>query len=138
MKMAFLKRRRRGIRQAKVKVADVYVVTSMIISSNDDGTGRVHKCINMYFLAKCKDGEYYELFFGKKLEKERQPKDGFLLQKFDIPYVKKAEPLKKYLKNQNKVTIDAKSLFDFITLVNAWGNLDAFLDEEDEATSKEC
>lgn len=60
------------------------------------------KLVTMYFLAKREKGEYYELFSGKKLEKEEQPKDGFLVQNFDTPYVEKAEPLKMYLKNPNK------------------------------------
>ena len=90
----------------------------------------------MYFLAKCEDGEYYELFSGKKLEKEKQPEDGFLLQTFDTPYVKKAEPLTKYLKDPNKMTIDIQSLFDFITYMNVLGSIGAF-DEEDEEDDNE-
>lgn len=136
--MAFFRRKRKGTINANAKVADVYVVTSMIISSHNDGTGCGPMCVTMYFLAKCEDGEYYELFSGKKLEKEKQPEDGFLSQTFDTPYVKKAEPLTKYLRNPNKVTIDIQSLFDFITQMNVLGKLGAFSDEEDEETSQEC
>lgn len=81
-------------------------------------------CVNMYFLAKCKDGEYYELFSGRKLENKKQPEDGFLLQTFDTPYVKESEPLSNYLKNSNQVTIDIQSLFDFITHMNVLDKLD--------------
>lgn len=136
--MAFFRRKRKGTINANVKVADVQVVTSMIISSHNDGTGGGPMCVTMYFLAKCEDGEYYELFSGKKLEKEKQPEDGFLFQTFDTPYVKKAEPLTKYLRNPNKVTIDIQSLFNFITQMNVLGKLGAFSDEEDEETSQEC
>lgn len=130
--MAFFKKKRKGTINTNVKVADVYVVTSMIISSHNDGNGFGPMCVTMYFLAKCENGEYYELFSGKKLEKEKQPEDGFLSQTFNTPYVKKAEPLNQYLRNQKKVTIDIQSLFDFITQINVLGKLGAFSDEEDE------
>lgn len=133
--MAFFKKKRKGIINANVKVADVHVVTSMIISSHNDGTGAGPKCVTMYFLAKCEDGEYYELFCGKKLEKEKEPEEGFLSQTFDIPYVKKAEPLTKYLRNPNKVKIDIQSLFNFITDMNVLSKLGVFSEEE---TSQEC
>jgi len=130
--MAFFRRKRKGTINAKVKVADVQVVTSMIISSHNDGTGGGPMCVTMYFLAKCEDGEYYELFSGKKLEEEKQPEDGFLLQTFDTIYVKKAESLKNYLSNQNIKIIDKQSLFDFITNMNVLGKLGAFSSKEDE------
>ena len=136
--MAFFSRKRKGTINANVKVADVYVVTSMIISSYNDGTVGGPMCVTMYFLAKCEGGEYYELFSGKKLEKEKQPENGILSQTLDTPYVKKAEPLTQYLRNPNKLTIDIQSLFDFITDMNVLGKLGAFSDEENEETSQEC
>ena len=135
--MAFFKRKRKGTINTNVKVADVYVVTSIIISSHNFIIGRGPMCVTMYFLAKCEDGEYYELFSGKKMEKEKQPEDGFLAHTLDTPYVEKAEPLNKYLKS-NKLTIDIESLFDFITDMNVLGKLGAFPDEEDEESSQEC
>ena len=132
--MAFFKRKRKGTINAKVKVADVFVTTSMIISSHNDGTGCGPKCVTMYFLAKCEDGEYYELFSGKKLEKEKQSENGFLFQTFDTPYVKKAEPLTNYLRKPDKVTIDIQSLFDFITNMNVLDKLGAFSDKELDET----
>ncbi len=129
--MAFKKRKRKGTVDANVKVADVYVITSMIISSYNDGTGCGHMFVTMYFLARREDGEYYELFSGKKIEKDNRPKDGFLVQNFDTPYVKKAEPLKVYLKHPNKSTIDIQCLFDFITNMNVLNTLGAFEETED-------
>jgi hypothetical protein len=111
--MAFFKRKRKGTINASVKVADVSVVTSMIISSHNDGTGGGPMCVTMYFLARHEDGEYYELFSGKKLEKESQNDSS--TKSLDTPYVLKAEPLKNYLKDEK---IDIQSLFDFITLLN--------------------
>lgn len=144
--MAFFRRKRKDninaeVKVAEVKVADVFVATSEIISSHNDGTGCGPRCVTMYFLAKCEDGEYYELFSGKKLEKEKQPEDGFLSQTFDTPYVKKTEPLSTYLRVPNKETIDIQSLFVFITHMNVLDKLGAFSEEDeedDEETSEEC
>lgn len=116
--MAFFKKNQKGTINSIVKVDDIHVITSQIISSYLDGSGGGPYCVTMYFLAKHIDNEYYELFSGKKLEKEKEPKDGVLSQSLDTPYVKKAEPLKKYLRNPNKATIDIQSLFDFITIMN--------------------
>ena len=113
--MAFKKRKRKGTVDANVKVADVYVITSMIISSYNDGTGCGHMFVTMYFLARREDGEYYELFSGKKIEKDNRPKDGFLVQNFDTP----------------KSTIDIQCLFDFITNMNVLNTLGAFEETED-------
>ena len=129
--MALNKRKRKGTVDANGKVADVYVITSMIISSYNDGTGCEPMFVTMYFLARREDGEYYELFSGKKIEKDNRPKDGFLVQNFDTPYVKKAEPLKVYLKHPNKSTIDIQCLFDFITNMNVLNTLGAFEETED-------
>ena len=111
--MLFFKRNRLGLSEQRVRVAEIFVTTSMITSSYNDGTGCGPMCVTAYFLAKCKDGEYYELFSGKKLEEEKKPKNGFVSMQFDTPYVRKTEPFKNYLRNSNMVTIDIKSLFDF-------------------------
>ena len=124
--MSFFNKRRKDTINQKVKVADVFVITSMIISSYNDGTGLGPRCVTMYFLAKSENDEWYELFSGRKLEKEKEPEDGILSQTFDTPYVEKAEPLAKYLKNPNKIMIDTQSLFDFITNMNVRGVLGAF------------
>lgn len=134
--MEFFRKKRKDTINVNLNVADVYVVTSMIISSHNDGIGHVHRSVTMYFLAKCEDGEYYELFSGKKLEKEKQPKDGFLSKAFDTPYIKKTEPLNKYLRK--KATIDIQSLFDFILQMNVLEELGFFSDEEDEENLQEC
>lgn len=127
--MSFFKRKHKESTDTMVKVADVFVTTSMIISSHNDGTGCGPMCVTMYFLAKCEDGEWHELFSGKKQETEKQPQDGFLSQTFDTPYVQKSEPLIKYMRNPNKDTIDLQSLFDFITNMNVLGQLGAFSED---------
>lgn len=135
--MAFFRKKRKGIINAKVKVADVYVVTSTIISNYTYETDVGPMYVKMYFLAKCEDGEYYELFSGKKLKKYKNPENGSSLRSFDTPYVEKAEPLSQYLTNYKKVRIDVQSLFDFITQMNVLDKLGALSDKEDEETSQE-
>lgn len=119
-----------------VNIADVLVITTEVISSYNDGAGFGPRCVTMYFLAKCENEEYYELFSGKKLEKETQSEKGFISQTFDTPYVKKAEYLTKYLRNPDKKTMDIHSLFDFITVMNVYGRLGAFSDSEEEEEEK--
>ena len=128
--MAFLKRKRKSLSPSNsiVKVDDIHVVTCQIISSHNDGRGGGPYCVTMCFLAKYIEHEYFELFSGKELESEIQPKDGVISKSFDTPYVKKVEPLRKYLRNQNKTTIDMHSLFDFITNLNVMRQLGAFED----------
>lgn len=84
-------------------------------------------------MATCEDGEYYELFSGKKLEKEADTHDGIvIIQNFDTPYVEKAEPLREYFKDDTKDKIDIQSLFDFITNMNVLGYVGAFSDDSVE------
>ena len=116
--MAFFnfKKKQKGTINSKVKVDDIYVISSLIISSYDDGTDDGPYTVTMYFLAKCINNEYYELFSGTKLEKESQNDSS--PQSLDTPYVLKAEPLKNYLTDENTNKIDIQSLFDFITRFN--------------------
>lgn len=117
--MPFFKKRRNGTISKTVKVEDVFVITAMIISSCNYDRGSGPKDVTMYFLATCNGNEYYELFSGKKLDKEEQTsEDGVSCHDFDTPYVKKAEALKNYLSNPNMITIDIQTLFTFITHIN--------------------
>ena len=54
----------------------------------------------------------------------------------NIPYIKKIDPLNKYLRK--KATIDMQSLFDFIVQMNVLGELRFFPYEEDAETLQEC
>lgn len=130
--MAFFRRKRKGTIEKNVKVSDIYVVASMIISNHNDGSGAGPMCVTMYFLAKCEAGDYYELFSGKKLEMENQSEYDFRSRTFNTPYVEKAEPLTKYLINHKKLMIDIQSLFDFITRMNVLDKLGAFSEEDDD------
>ena len=133
--MAFFRRKRKGTIETNVKVSDIYVVTSMIISSHNNGTGAGPRCVTMYFLAKCENGNYYELFSRKKLVMKNQPEYGVWSRTFDTPYVEKTEPLTKYLINQKKEMIYIQSLFDFITQMNGLDKLGVFSEEDDDGIS---
>lgn len=119
----FFKKTRDNTINTKIKTADIYLATSSIVSSYNDNADFIPKCITMYFLVKCKEDSYYELFSGKKLEKKSNSKNGSLFQNFDTPYVTKVEPLCMYLQDQNEKTIDIKHLFDFITYMNILASL---------------
>ena len=110
--MAFFRRKRKKTTDTKINVEDVYVITARVISSHKDETDCIPRDVNMLFLAKYEDEEYYELFSGKKFKKEERTKSGFVVRTFDTPYVKKAEPLTKYLKDKSKKEFDIRQLFD--------------------------
>lgn len=123
--MASFRKNRKCSINANVKVEDVYVVTAIIISSHNNGAGCGPRCVDMFFLAKYEYGEYYELFSGKKLEKEKIPENGFLSKSFDTPYVRNAKPLAEYLRDKSKKEIDIQLLFDFIINKNVFNFLEA-------------
>lgn len=94
--MFFTRKRKENI-DKNIKVAEVYVVTAKIVSSYNNGDGCGPMCVTMYFLAKLEKDEYYELFYGTKLEREKQPEGGCLIRSFDTPYVNKVVPLTEFL-----------------------------------------
>ena len=115
----------------RVKVSDVYVITALVILSYKFGTACGPQCVTMYFLAKRKHGEWYELFSGKKLETEKQSVEGAKVQMFDTPYVQTAKPLTNYIIDPYDTVMDIQSLFAFITRMNALGMLGAFEESDD-------
>ena len=76
MNLFFRKRKNRVTPEVKedvnINVNNVYVVTTKIISSFDDGSYNGPMSTTFFFLAKLNedDGEYYELFTETKLEKK--------------------------------------------------------------------
>jgi hypothetical protein len=130
--MTFFKRKVSNESSTVVNVDEVYVVTTIITSSYDDGSGCGPRCVTWYFLAKLENEEYYELFSGKKLEKKEDlHKDGMVSINFDTPYIENVKPLKEYLRNESTKKMDIKLLFDFITDMNVLGSLGAFKESED-------
>ena len=103
----------------EIRCDEVYVLTTEIISSHDDGSGWGPQCVTLYYLGTKKGGIYYELFSGKKLteEKDTHLKD-CVSKEFNVPYITKVEMLTKYLRDQTMKTIKLELLFDFITDMN--------------------
>ena len=129
MNLFFRKRKNRVTPEVKedvnINVNNVYVVTTKIISSFDDGSYNGPMSTTFFFLAKLNedDGEYYELFTETKLEKKSEERS--FSKKLDTPYVEKAEPLTEYLRNPEEVLIAKKELFMFITQMNVQSKLEA-------------
>ena len=130
MKLFFRKRKNNVptevMEDVNINVNNVYVVTTKIISSIDDGSYNGPMSTTFFFfLAKLNedDGEYYELFTETKLEKKSEERS--FSKKLDTPYVEKAEPLTEYLRNPEEVLIAKKELFMFITQMNVQSKLEA-------------
>lgn len=130
--MAFFKRKTSTNPNTLVNVEDVYVATTTITSSYNDGTGWGPRCVNWYFLVKLENNEYYEFFAGKKMEKKKDTykDDMVIIANFDIPYIEKIEPLIDYMKDKSKKKMNIQLLFDFITNMNVLNSLGAFEDDE--------
>lgn len=118
--MAFFKKRKiKNIR--KLKVEDIRVATTRITSSyyDDSESGLGPGCITWYFLVRKVDGEYYEIFSNRKIDKELDTHhDGITSQIFDTPYIQKIEALSNYLVDPTIKVISSKLLFDFILDMN--------------------
>lgn len=97
---------------SKVKVADIFVIKTNLISSYNDGSGAGPSCVTQYFLAKIKNEEICELFSGTVLEKENKNKN------MDTYYVEQSKPLKQFLKNKKIDEVDTEELFNFINNMN--------------------
>ena len=103
-------------RKQTIRCDEVYVLTTEIISSHDDGSGWGPQCVTLYYLGTKKHGIYYELFSGKRLTEEKNTHFEDLISKsFNIT---KVEMLTEYLRDQTMKTIKLELLFDFITDMN--------------------
>ena len=131
--MAFFKRKVSTNPSTLVDVEDLYVATTTITSSHNDGTGCSPICVTWYFLVKLENNEYHELFAGKKIEKEEDThKDNMVVANFDTPYIEKIEPLTKYLRDKSEKKMNIQLLFNFITNMNVLNSLGAFEDDQED------
>lgn len=106
------------VNEVEVEVENVWVVKTIMILSRNDGKGcGPESVVEWYFLAKIKDGEYYEFFSGKKLEEEIR--NDMRIKILDTPYIKETKPLKEYSGDFEK-KVGFQDLFEFITRVNIW------------------
>ena len=108
----------------KLPVKDIKFATCNITSSYSHAFADSPMCLKWYFLVHELDGAWYEIFSGKKIEKESDAHhDGFVSKNFDTPYIEKLEPLSEYLSDPNEELIDKGLLFDFVLLMNVRQNL---------------
>jgi len=110
---------------SKVKVDQVYVVTTTITLCNDEDPTTELKSVTWFFLARIENNKYYELFAGKRLQTEEEAYDVDSIE-FDMPYIVKADPLKDYLVDETEKEMDIQSLFDFITNLNVLNSVGEF------------
>lgn len=115
-----LKKQKKHQNQKEIKYnpKDIFLLTTEIISSYNDGSGLGPRIITEYYLATKKDEDFYELFSKVKIEKEEDThSQGFCCRNFDTPYIVKVEPLTDYVKDPDK-KLTADLLFGFITEAN--------------------
>ncbi len=122
--MAFFDKRK-AASVSNLKIENVKVATTTIISSYNDGDGAGPRCVKWYFLVREENGKYYEIFSDRQIEKETDTHhDGYVSQKLDTPYIEKLEPLAEYLRDSNKKVIESQLLFDFILGMNVQKRLE--------------
>jgi hypothetical protein len=115
-----------------VNVDEIYVATTSIISSYDDGSGWGPRAVDWYFLVTFRNEQYYELFSNKKLKmKKDTDEDDVVVLSFDEPYIKNVESLKEYLRDKLTENLEVEILFDFITNMNVLNSLGALKNEEE-------
>lgn len=124
--------KRKSTRIGTLKVEEVKVATTIIISSYNDGSGASPRCVKWYFLVREVNGKYHEIFSDKQIEKEEDTyRNGFISQNFDTPYIRKLEPLTQYLRNPKEKVIEVQLLFDFILDMNVQERLGTSKERED-------
>ncbi len=134
--MAFFNKRK-GKSVETVKVEDVKVATTTIVSNYEDGSEDGPRCVKWYFLVREKDGKWYELFSNRLIEKEEDTHDDiFRILRFDTPYIEKLENLTDHLTDQTRKVIELKELFDFILIMNVDERLKASTRAKTENANK--
>lgn len=98
--------------------SEIYLLTTTIISSYDDGTGCGPRCIKQYYLAKKENDKYYELFSGVEIRCLYNSTEGYTDGEFNTPIIEKIEQFTEYVKDPNK-KLSTEKLFYFITMFNA-------------------
>lgn len=127
--MAFFSRKEKeNMSNVDIDVELVHVAKANITSSYNDESGAGPRYVTMYFLTTCKDGNFYELFSGKKIETEESTHKGEVVAlSFDTPYIVKTKTFKDFLKNPKQKTIKKQELFSFIINLNVLNRLDVEL-----------
>ena len=129
----FFKKKRKGdeLRKLTIKVDDVYIVTSNLKASCNEGKGFYEKRVTLFYLATKVSYGYKELFSGRDLLLDED--EEFL----DIPFIQKVEPLREYLGDYDKEEITYTALFDIIANVKAMAKLGG-LEKTKKGRKKQC
>ena len=129
----FFKKKRKGEESKKltVKVDDVYIATSNLKASCDDGKGFYDKKVTLFYLVVKSSYGYKELFTGRELVLDED--EEFL----DIPFIQRVEPLREYLGNYDGEEITYTALFDIIANINAMDKLGA-LEKTKKGRKQQC
>lgn len=110
-----------------LRVSEIKVATTTIVSSYVDNSWNGPKCVKWYFLVREVDGEFYEIFSNRKIEKDEDSHHNeCIIKDFDRPYITEVEPLTNYLRNPNIDVIESQLLFDFILMMNVHESLKTF------------
>lgn len=116
-----------------IDTKDVFLLTTYVVSSYDDGSHDGPKMVKVLFYAKKGENAYYELFSGMEIE----PFDvEHPIDCFDKAFMKKAEPLSKYLRNPENSMMKASELMEFLTLLNTQEILKAKSKQEKNTRNK--
>ena len=116
-----------------IDTKDVFLLTTYVVSSYDDGSHNGPKMVKVLFYAKKGENAYYELFSGMEIE----PFDvEHPIDCFDKAFMKKAEPLSKYLRNPENSIMKASELMEFLTLLNTQEILKAKSKQEKNTRNK--
>jgi len=116
-----------------IDTKDVFLLTTYVVSSYDDGSHDGPKMVKVLFYAKKGENAYYELFSGMEIE----PFDvEHPIDCFDKAFMKKAEPLSKYLRNPENSMMKASELMEFLTILNTQEILKAKSKQEKNTRNK--
>lgn len=98
-----------------IDTKDVFLLTTYVVSSYDDGSHDGPETVRLLYYAKKDNNTYYELFSGMEIK----PFDvQHPIECFDKAFMKKAEPLAKYLRNPTDSLMQASELMEFLTILN--------------------
>ena len=116
-----------------IDTRNVFLLTTYVVSSYDDGSHDGPKMVKVLFYATKGENAYYELFSGMKIE----PFDvEHPIECFDKAFMKKAEPLSKYLSNPSDYMMKASELMEFLTILNTQETLKAKSKQEKNTRNK--
>ena len=116
-----------------IDTRNVFLLTTYVVSSYDDGSHDGPKMVKVLFYATKGENAYYELFSGMKIE----PFDvEHPIECFDKAFMKKAEPLSKYLRNPSDYMMKASELMEFLTILNTQETLKSKSKQEKSTRNK--